>query len=293
MRVTDSSIYALANARIMKARSDNVMAGDEVSTGKRIQHPWDDAGGAGMMVRHQQESARQTGIYDAATRASGELTVVDGALDVVTTSLSRAKELAVQLGNDTYSAQDRADAAAEVQQLFSSVISQLNVKYGDRYLFSGQDDSTQPFDTSGNYLGSATGRKVEIAPNVLNDASARADVAFKGTAGGVDVLATLQTLATALQSNDAAGIRTVVGNFDTAITQVSTERSRVGAMQNTFDMAATAAKKNSETASDAKDSIESSDIFEASTRYAATQTALQATLSAASQSFKFTLLDKL
>lgn len=293
MRVSDQAMYNLANLRIMRARADSTEAGDRVASGKRIEHPWDAAGDAGMVVRHQQESERQDGIFMVSSRAAEELGVVDGAMDQVTTSLTRAKELAVQLANDTYSAGDRAGGAAEVQQLFSAVVSQLNMRFGERYIFGGMEDGAPPFDANGNYLGDANVRRVEIAPGVLQDASARADVALKGAGGGVDILQALRDFTTALSTNNATNIRVAVQQLDDGIIQVSRERSRVGAMMNVFDVASNMAKQNRDAASDARGRLEDVDIFEASTRYAATQHALEASMSAAAQQFKLSLLDKL
>jgi flagellar hook-associated protein 3 FlgL len=285
-------MYDLANLRIMRARSDSTTAGDQVSSGKRLEHPWDASGDAGLAVRHQQEAGRFDGIMTASGKASDELASVDGAMDQITTTLTRAKELAVQLSNDTYSANDRQGGAVEAQQLLNSVISQLNVKFGDRYVFGGMQDAAPPFDAAGNYLGDANVRKVEIAPGVLQDASARADVALKGAGGGVDVIASLQNMITALSANDATNVRVAVQTLDDSITQVSKERSRVGAMMNAFDIASTMAKQSRDTATDAQNKLQDVDIFEASTRFAATQRALEASMSAAAQQFKLTLLNK-
>ncbi len=64
-------------------------------------------------------------------------------------------------------------------------------------------------------------------------------------------------------------------------------------MMNVFDVASSMAKQSRDAASDAKGKLEDVDIFEASTRFAATQRALEASMSAAAQQFKLTLLDKL
>lgn len=293
MRIADQTIFNLANQRIMRARSEATEAGDRVSSGKRIEHPWEDPGGSGMMVRHQQEAGRQAGILSASSHASEELVVVDGALDQVSTSLIRAKELAMQMSNDTYSARDRSNASSEVQQLFSAIVSQLNMRFGDRYVFGGMQDAAPPFDANGNYLGDANARRVEIAPGVLQEASTRADVALKGVGGGIDVLQSLQAFATALSANDGPNIRVAVQALDDGIAQVALERSRGGGMMNAFDIASNMARQNRDAATDARSRLEDVDIFEASTRLAATQRALEASMSAASQQFRLTLLDKL
>lgn len=293
MRISDQQMYTLASARLTQARAESAAAGEQVSTGKAVVHAWDDPGKAGMIARQAADQVRQQAVYDAATRASDELQAVDTSMDQVSNALTRAHELAVQLANGTYNANDRANAAAEVQQLQQAVITQLNQRFGDRYLFGGTLDGAPPFDAAGAYLGDANVRQVEIAPGVMQDASIRADQAFKGAGGGVDVLGALASLGTALTTNSQAGIQASVQSLADGIQQVTNFRSRAGAMMNVFDVAASTAKAFHDGEQDAQSKLEDADIFQASTRLAAAQTSLQATMSAAAQQFKLTLLDKL
>lgn len=293
MRVTDGYMYDLANRRLMRSRSESTIAGDQVSSGKRVEMPWDDAAAAGLITRFAQDKVRQAAMQTSADRASEELGAVDSAFQQVVTNLSRAQELAVQLSNDTYSAGDRASAGAEVQQLFQSVVSQLNIKFGDRYLFAGTADQAPPFDATGTYNGDTNTRRVEIAPGVLQDASVRADAAFRGVGGGVDVLTSLSTFATALSTNNTTGIRTAIQELADGMKQVTATQSRAGAMMNVFDVASGTARINGDTATDARSRLEDIDIFDASTRFAAAERALEASMSASAKSFKLTLLDVL
>lgn len=293
MRVTDGYMYDLANRRLMRARTESVRTGDEVASGRRVTAPWDDPAAAGQITRFAQDRIRQEALMTAANRASSELVAVDGAFDQVISTLTRAQELAVQLSNDTYSAQDRATAAGEAQQLFQAVVSQLNVKFGDRFLFGGTADQAPPFDAAGVYQGDTNVRRVEIAPGVLQDASIRADATFRGVGGGTDVLAALTDFATALSTNDGAGIRAAVQSLADGLQQVSASRSRAGAMMNVFDVASSTARMNRDSATDGRSSLEDADIFDASTRFAAAERALQASMSASAKSFKLSLLDVL
>ncbi len=293
MRVTDSQIFEIANLRMQKARSDDATAADQVSTSKRIQHVWDAAGDAGMIARHEQEVGRQTAIMTATSKAGNELGAVDTAMGQVIDSLTRAREIATQLSNDTYSATDRANAAAEVQQIFSTMISQMNTRFGDRYVFGGTRDATPAFDSTGAYLGDAGVRQVEVAPGILQDASIRGDEVFKGASGGIDVLAEIQALSTALTTNNVAAVRASVEQMATGVTQVSTYRSRSGGMMNVFDVASNTARVNRDLATDSKAGLEDVDVFEAATNYSAAERALEATMAAVARSFKLTLLDKL
>lgn len=293
MRVSDTYMFDLANSRLMRTRVESTQAGDRVSSGKRVEAPWDDSGAAGLITRFAQDKARQDALMGTANRASEELGVVDTAFDQVLLSVGRAQELAVQLSNDTYGAADRANAAAEVEQLFQSALNQLNLRFGDRYVFGGTRDQAPPFDPAGTYLGDTNTRRVEIAPGILQDASVRADVAFKGAGGGVDVLTSIRNFATALTANDVVGIRTAITNLSTGTQQITSSRSRAGAMMNVFDLASSTARINRDTATTARANIEEIDIVDATTRFAAAERALEASMSAAARSFKLTLLDRL
>lgn len=293
MRVSDTYLFDLSNRRLMRSRSESLTTTDQVSTGKRVQTPWDDAGAAGLITQFAQSRGRQDAILNAAGAARDELEAVDGAFDQAIIGVTRAHELAVQLSNDTYSAADRQNAAAEAQQLFQVVLTQLNLRFGDRYVFGGTSDQTPPFDTVGAYTGDTGVRRVEIAPGVLQDASIRADEAFKGVGGGIDVLASLSSFATALSTNDTTGIRTAITQLADGLQQITAHRSRAGAMSNVFDLAAGTARLNRDTAEGEKSNLEDVDIVEASTRFQAAERALEASMTAAAKSFKLTLLDVL
>jgi flagellar hook-associated protein 3 FlgL len=291
MRVSDTYLFDLANSRLMRSRAEDTLAGDKVSSGKRVETPWDDSAASGLITRFAQDKARQEAMAKSAGSASDELAVADAAFDQVLAGVTRLSELAVQLSNDTYSAADRQNAAAEVTQIFQSVLNQINVRYGDRYLFGGMRDAAPPFDATGTYLGDANTRRVEIAPGILQDASVRADVAFKGAGGGVDVLTAISGFATALQTNNTAGIRTAITQLADGTQQITAARSKGGAMMNVFDLAANTARINSDSATKGRSGLEDIDIIEASTRYAAAERALEASMQASAKSFKLTLLD--
>lgn len=293
-RVSDTYLFDLSNRRLMRSRSESLSATDQVSTGKRVQTPWDDAGAAGLITQFAQDRGRQDAILKAAGAASDELGAVDGAFDQSIISLTRAHELAVQLSNDTYGAADRQNAAAEAQQLFQVVLTQLNLRFGDRYVFGGTKDQAPPFDaTTGGYLGDTGVRRVEIAPGVLQDASVRADEAFTGVGGGVNVLTALSNFATALSANDTTGIRGAITQLADGLQQITAYRSRAGAMLNVFDLAAGTARLNRDTAEGTRSNLEDVDIVEAGTRFQAAERALEASMTAAARSFKLTLLDVL
>jgi flagellar hook-associated protein 3 FlgL len=206
--------------------------------------------------------------------------------------LIRARVLAIQLSNSTYSAQDRLSASEEVRQLTQHTIGLLNTQVGNRYIFGGNLDAAPPFQSDGTYVGDAGVRRVEVFPGVLQDASIRADVMAKGVGGGVDILQTLTDLSAALSTNDVDAVRSSLDTLDSSITQVSVGRAQTGAVMNTLDVAVTSARlaANDEQTNLAR--ITEADVFESATNLALAQRALEAALTASVRSFDLSLLKK-
>ena len=293
MRVTDKMIFQNAAANAAKSRDRAQTAMEQVSTGMRVVHPGDDPTVAAMMVRGQQTVDRMNAISQNASRAGDEANAADSALQSLSDVLARARELAVQMGNDSYSATDRAGAATEIDGLVQQAVTLMNTNVNGRYIFGGNKDQTAPFDTAGNYNGDTAVRQVEVAPGVLEDSSVRADVAVKGAGGGVDLFATLQSLSTAMRSNNGNAIRGSLSDLTTSTIQVTSTLAQVGAMGDAFATAQTLAKSTSDATTKNVANQSEADVIESSSQLALANSALNATLTAAAQSFNLSLVNKL
>lgn len=293
MRVTNRMLSDNAAKYAGAARERFEAASREAATGLRVQHPEDDPAAASLMARTIAQAGRDGAIDKALGAASDELQAADTALDGVGTALSRARELAVQLANATYDANQRAGAAEEVNGLIKDVLGRLNQKVGSRYVFGGFQDAAPPFDAAGAYLGDTGVREVEVAAGITLPASVRADVALKGVGGGTDVLATLQALATALSANNVAGVQASLDGLDAGIAQVARARSEAGSHLNVMDTARAAAQAAKTDGQATLSHLADADVIDAATRLTAAQQALEAALSAAAKTFQPSLLDKL
>jgi flagellar hook-associated protein 3 FlgL len=293
MRVTDKMIFQNAATNAAKSRDRAQTALEQVSTGMRVVHPGDDPTVAALMVRGQQTVDRMNAISQNASRAGDEVDAADSALQSLSDVLARARELAVQMGNDSYSATDRAGAATEVDGLIQQAVTLMNANVNGRYIFGGNKDQTAPFDAAGNYNGDTAVRQVEVAPGVLEDSSVRADVAVKGAGGGVDLFATLQSLSAALRSNNGDAVRGSLSDLTTSTTQVTSTLAQIGAMGDAFATAQTLAKSTSDATTKNVANQSEADVIESSSRLALANSALNATLTAAAQSFSLSLVNKL
>jgi len=84
-----------------------------------------------------------------------------------------------------------------------------------------------------------------------------------------------------------------VGRLGKGIDQLEGARVQAGTMQNMLSMAASAAETATVSATERKSKLTEVDAFEAATKLALAQRAMEAAISASATSFKLTLLDKL
>jgi len=122
MSVVNTNVKSLvAQDSLMKVGRDLSTAMERLSTGKRINSAKDDA--AGLSISNRMD-AQIRGLTMAVKNANDGISLMqtaEGALDEVTNSLQRMRELAVQAVNGTNNALDRAALDAEVQQLKSEI----------------------------------------------------------------------------------------------------------------------------------------------------------------------------
>ncbi len=153
MRVTEATIYQQTIDRANAALAKVAKAQGELSSGLRVQAPGDDPQAAALLVQHKFDQAQITAIQNGAQSAANELNTADSALTSVSTALAQAQALATQMGNDTYTADDRAAAATEVDGIFKQVVGNLNTRFGDRYIFGGYRTTSRLLPPTGPTRG--------------------------------------------------------------------------------------------------------------------------------------------
>ena len=291
MRITDRMTFSQAQTQMMAARNRALDAQNQVTTGMRVVQPGDDPAAAGLIVSQNIALQRLDTIDKATSTATGEVQVADGALQSVATLLQRAQQLAVQLGNDTYSASERAAGAQEVTSISGQIAQLMNTQVAGRYIFGGNVDNAPPFDATGAYTGDTAVRQIEIAPGLLQNASIRADQTIKGVGGGVDVFASLSALSSALAANDGAGIRNAVPTVSQSNDQVASALTATGGILAAFDSAQQIGSVAKDSAQKVLSAQSEADIFQATSNLALAQQSLQASLAVTAKSFSVSLLD--
>jgi flagellar hook-associated protein 3 FlgL len=236
MRVTEKMVFRQSIFDIGNKRMDLFALQRQGATQKKFQDLEEDPVAA-ERIRMLREAKQATLHYEKnITRSHTQLEAADEALGEATNIAIRAKELALSASNETWTGPQRAIIADEVDSLFKSMIGVANTRAAGEYVFGGFLTDQRPFLDDGSFLGNDSQKQVDVGPNarqVVNISGARAFTA----AGGIDVFTSLDSLRTALNTNDMATIRTELDNLDVIIDQLARGRTDAGLKLNQLDVA--------------------------------------------------------
>jgi flagellar hook-associated protein 3 FlgL len=215
MRVTEQQTYNVLVNNIQRARAKALATQVQISTGKKVVQPSDDASAFDRIVSTKASMGKVEQHVRNLDVATTRLDMTDSTLNGVTTVLTRIKELAVQFASSTNSPSDRVIGAQEVRQLFLQLQEFGNTEYaGGQSVFSG---------TSRN--GRATGVTITAPITLTGGSNDSLVVKVDGTTSGTIALGTASLsgsgLAALVQSKinadatlSAAG-KSVAVTFDT------------------------------------------------------------------------------
>jgi flagellin len=214
---------------------------EKLSSGLRINRAADDA--AGLAISQGLKS-QVGGLTVASRNAQDGISVVqtaEGQLTEVHSILQRVRDLAVQAGNDSNNADSRTAIKTEVDQLTS----ELTRISGDAN-FNG----IQLLDGSNATLTFQIGAGSVAANDQIAVDLSGADVSAVATAVG------------ALTFDTSANALTSIAALDTQITNVSTARATLGAVQNRFESTIRSLSVSKENLSAASSRITDTDMAE-------------------------------
>jgi flagellin len=187
---------------------------EKLSSGYRINRAGDDA--AGLAISEKMRGQIR-GLNQAERNAQDAISLIqtaEGALNETHSILQRMRELAVQSASDTNTDDDRKELQKEISQLLEEIdrIS-TDTEFNTMKLLNGSYETTAlTFQ-----VGANSGQIVDIN---LNDMSA--------TTG-------LHLSTTNVNLETRTGASTAIEEIDKAIINVSSERAKLGAMQNRLE----------------------------------------------------------
>lgn len=170
MRISTPYFQKAGTQAILDQQAEISRTQLQLSTGKRILAPSDAPVDAEQALEMHQALDRVEQYNRNADRADLRLKTEEGVLKGMETQLFRAKELAIQAANDTYSHEDRQAIALELKQILNELIELGNATDGNgEYLFAGTKTTTEPFslDEQGHviYQGDDGQRFLKVGEN--------------------------------------------------------------------------------------------------------------------------------
>jgi flagellin len=225
---------------------------EKLSSGYKINRAADDA--AGLAISEKMRSQIR-GLDRASTNAQDGISVVqtaEGALNEVHSMLQRMNELATQAANDTNTSKDRSQISLELNQLSSEI---------DRV------KSTTQFNTMNLLDGSFSGKNLQVGS--LSGQSIVLSISNMGASAigvGMDNI----KVSTFTKAGHA------MSNIQSAIDTVSTQRAKLGAVQNRLEHTIANLDNVSENTSSAESRIRDTDMAKEMVTYSKNNILMQA-----------------
>ena len=238
----------MANIDRMQRRIDE--ASRQASSGLRVNSASDAPDQVDAILQIRTNTVRNTQIQANVALAKTDADSADGALNAATKLLDRARTLGAQGANFTLDAAGRESIANEVQSLLEQMVSISRTSVQGRYIFSGDDENTPPYQVD---LTSATGvqslttaaatRRLEDPAGGTFPVSKTATEIFDArnpddTPSQGNVFAALNNLRTALLSNSASGIDSAMVDIQNASDHLNLSQGFYGSVLNRLDDAA-------------------------------------------------------
>lgn len=300
IRVTQLQLNDSSLAAMMRSRARLQAVQNEAMTGERVTKPSDDPAASARARLLGDLKTRADTYQTIASHGTARLQTAEQALAEVGNVLVRARELATAMANETMTADQRASAGVEAEQLRRSLVGIMNTRDGEEYVFAQVDSHAPPYQDGVGFTYDvdtyAGVREAEIAQGRVAEIGASGSVAFAQRAadpGSVDVVASLATLRDALDANDPDAVRASIDVLSAAFDQALGERTAVGERMQTLQRADEEAQQSELVVAGLRSDLLDADITEALSRLQLAETTVKASMSVAARMLGPTLLDVL
>ena len=191
---------------------------EKLSSGYRINRAGDDA--AGLAISEKMRGQIR-GLNQASRNAQDGISLIqtaEGALNETHAILQRMRELAVQGASDTNITSDRAKIEQELDNLHSEID-----RIANNTEFNTQSLLTGSFSAKLIHIGANSGQNMSIT------------IATMTASNGLSIAATALDISAGTAGSQQTKANALIATIDSAISEVSTERAKLGAIQNRLE----------------------------------------------------------
>ncbi|GAA4810331.1 flagellar hook-associated protein FlgL [Nocardioides caeni] len=263
---------------------------ERLSTGRVINRPSDDPTGTTSAMRLRTSLADQAQYARNAMDGLGWLTQADSAMDSVTTTVKRARDLALQGANaSTAGVVAREALAVEVDGLREELLAIANTTYLDSPVFGGVTGGTVAYDATGAYVGVPGDVNRRIAGDVVVKVDVNGADVFGS--GPTSAFAELEALSVALRAGNQTAINAAIDTLNSRVDTVTSARTAAGTRFQRLEKAEVAAGDSSLSLENQLSTIENADLAATTVDLKMQEVAYQAALAATSRVMQPSLLD--
>lgn len=262
--VINTNMGAINANRVLDATSrEQTVAMERLTSGLRINKAADDAAGLAVATGMTTQIMGTDQAVRNANDGISLIQTVDGAAQEAVDLMQRIRELSLQSMNGTYNAENRAQMDEEYYQL-ASEIERIGstTKFNEITLMN----SAKTVDV---HVGWETGSNNKIEISLINFKSD--SMLYYGSVGNLGTITTV------------SGASRVIGLIDRELSNISTIRSKWGALQNRLDSTVSNLNNVTENISASRSRIQDADFARESASLARTQVLQQAGMSMLSQ----------
>ncbi|MET3436874.1 flagellar hook-associated protein FlgL [Sphingomonas sp. 1185] len=296
MQISTNVFYETASRRMSELTGKANALQVEISTGKKLQTPSDDAAASAQIAEFNRRDANDAVYKTNLTVAGSLLQQADTTLGQIGKQVQKALELATQAANGTLSAANRSSVGDQIASIRDALVGLANSKDARGLpLFGAAAGTDAVKQVNGTYVYSgASVSDIPIADGQSINVSVGADRVFK--TGSDDTLNVLNNLVTALQSGSgdvSASIKDAMNKLSAANDNIASVQASVGARAARVELQQGLQQKAATDRTALRSSVEDADAVTTITQLQQTMTVLQATQASFTKLSNLSLFDYL
>ena len=298
MRVSERMRYDIVSDRVETAKDQNASVMTRLSSQKDINELSDDPIGAAQAIRYRERIGSINQWQKNVDYSKGYLERSESAIEGISNNLIRAKELAIAMANDTNDSSAREATSREIREILDEVIALGNSRFNSKSIFGGFRTQTPALGGNGDYLGDDGSIYLQIAPGQFRQINLQARELFEPrpedrAKGHFGMVETLDVLYSGLVANDKTAIQTAISELDYQLDKATSSQATIGAMWSSLEKAGERLSKENVLTRESLSNTEDADIYEATSEFKRTETALQSTLMASTKLLQPSLMNYL
>jgi flagellar hook-associated protein 3 FlgL len=267
-------------------------AQSQVSSGLKVQQPSDDPAAISEILQLQTTLAQNQQIQSNLSGVSTELDTADSALQSAIQAVQSAISLGEEGASTTTTADTQANLAQQVAGIQQTLVGITATTVDGRYIFSGDDPSQAPYQLDATQPEGVQQLVTAGATRVIQNASGTSIAVAKtaqeifdpqnsdGTPATGNTFAAINSLLTALQNNDTAGVSAAVTSLQSASSYLNDQLAFYGEAENQVSTASTLAQQFNLQETANLGQLRNADVPTAALELTQAQTQQQAALSA-------------